>query len=198
MNYSNILDTIKGWVPEKSKVIDFGCGDGSLLRDLIDTKEINGYGVEIDNQQILSCIEKSIPVIKQDIDEGIHHYENSNFDIAIMADSIQCLKRPDIVLDRILKLSKQCIVTIPNMGYWKCRLDLMSGKMPVTPDLPSSWYKTKNIHLCTIADFENLCKQKNIIIKKKIYINSIKAIPRITNIAPNLFALEGIYLLEKK
>ena len=139
---TSLVHIIKKWVPEKSKVIDFGCGDGSLLKDLIDEKNIRGYGVEIDHNKIQECILKGISVIEKDIDEGIQDFESCNFDVAVMASSIQCLKEPHLALRKMLKLSKQCIVTLPNLGFWKCRLDLAQGRMPVTPNLPSSWYET--------------------------------------------------------
>ena len=151
---------INPWVPKEGKVIDFGCGDGSLLEELMKTKNILGYGVEINDKKIESCVSKGVPVIKQDIDKGINEFKSSNFDISIMARSIQCLKDPSLALNRMLKLSKRCVVTLPNLGYWKCRLNLAYGRMPVTPELPSSWHETDNIHLCTINDFEDLCKKE--------------------------------------
>ena len=109
---------ITAWVPKDSKVIDFGCGDGSLLKELMKTKKILGYGVEINNKKIEECIAKGVPVIKQDIDKGLHEFESSNFDVSIMARSIQCLKDPSLALNRMLKLSKRCVVTLPNLGLW--------------------------------------------------------------------------------
>ena len=162
---------IKNWVPENSKVIDFGCGSGSLLNELITDKNVLGYGVEINDLKIAECIQKGVPVIKQDIDKGINEFISSNFDLSIMARSIQCLKNPDLALNEMLQLSKRCVVTVPNLGYWRCRINLASGKMPVTPELPSSWYETENIHLCTIKDFEKLCSDKNIKVIDKIFIN---------------------------
>ena len=141
----SLTKIIEAWIPEKSKVIDFGCGDGTLLQNLRDSKNIRGYGVEIDHEKIEQCLSRGIPVIDQDIDKGINDFESSDFDVAIMASSIQCLKNPHLALGRMLKLSKQCVVTLPNLGYWKCRLDLASGRMPVTPNLPSSWYETDNV-----------------------------------------------------
>ena len=188
---------INNWVPEESKVIDFGCGDGSLLQKLIQTKNVLGYGVEINDSKIEECIAKGVPVIKQDIDKGINEFESSNFDLSIMARSIQCLRNPNLALGRMLNLSKRCVVTLPNLGYWRCRLNLASGKMPVTPELPSSWYETQNIHLCTIKDFEQLCIDKNIKIKDKVFLNSNGGSGILTSISPNLFAIEGVYLLEK-
>jgi methionine biosynthesis protein MetW len=173
-----ISKIINEWVPEKSKVIDFGCGDGSLLKELTESKGILGYGVEINDRK--------------------NEFKSSNFDISIMARSIQCLKEPSLALNRMLKLSKRCVVTLPNLGYWKCRLNLAFGKMPVTPDLPSSWHETDNIHLCTINDFEALCKVENIIIKDKVFLNSKGKKSKIAGISSNLVAVEGVYLLEKK
>ena len=188
---------INSWVPENSKVIDFGCGDGSLLKELFENKKVLGYGVEINDIKIEKCIEKGIPVIKLDIDKGLNDFMSSNFDLSIMARSIQCLKNPDLALNRMLELSKRCVVTLPNLGYWRCRINLASGKMPITPELPSSWYETENIHLCTIKDFENLCLKENISIKDKVFINRNGNQGGLSKINPNLFAVEGVYLLEK-
>ena len=193
-----ISKIITDWVPFRSKVIDFGCGDGSLLKDLINTKNICGYGVEIDHQMIYKCIEKGISVIEKDIDKGIQDFELSNFDIAIMASSIQCLKNPNIAMRRMLRLSNKCIVTLPNFGYWKCRLALLAGKMPVTPSLPSSWYETENVHLCTISDFEKLCSDSGFIIDERIFLNSSSKKGVLASIMPNIFASEGVYLLGRK
>ena len=188
---------INSWVPENSKVIDFGCGDGSLLKELFENKKVLGYGVEINDTKIEKCIEKGVPVIKLDIDKGLNDFMSSNFDLSIMARSIQCLKNPDLALNRMLELSKRCVVTLPNLGYWRCRINLASGKMPITPELPSSWYETENIHLCTIKDFENLCLKENIRIKDKVFINRNGDQGGLSKINPNLFAVEGVYLLEK-
>ena len=188
---------INSWVPENSKVIDFGCGDGSLLKELFENKQVLGYGVEISDTKIEKCIEKGIPVIKLDIDKGLNDFMSSDFDLSIMARSIQCLKNPDLALNRMLELSKRCVVTLPNLGYWRCRINLASGKMPITPELPSSWYETENIHLCTIKDFENLCLKENISIKDKVFINRNGDQGGLSKINPNLFAVEGVYLLER-
>ena len=188
---------INSWVPENSKVIDFGCGDGSLLKELFENKQVLGYGVEINDIKIEKCIEKGIPVIKLDIDKGLNDFMSSNFDLSIMARSIQCLKNPDLALNRMLELSKRCVVTLPNLGYWRCRINLASGKMPITPELPSSWYETENIHLCTIKDFEKLCLKENIRIKDKVFINRNGDQGGLSKINPNLFAVEGVYLLER-
>ena len=188
---------INNWVPDDSKVIDFGCGDGSLLKELMQTKNVLGYGVEINDLKIQTCIANGVPVIKQDIDKGINEFKSSNFDFSIMARSIQCLKNPATALNGMLKLSKRCVVTLPNLGYWRCRLNIISGQMPVTPELPSSWYETENIHLCTIKDFEKLCKDEGIKIIDKVFLNKNGDRSKFVSIKPNLMAVEGVYLLEK-
>jgi methionine biosynthesis protein MetW len=197
MNIS-LTKIIESWITDNSKVIDFGCGDGSLLQFLINNKNVNGYGVEIDHEKIQQCVEKGLSVIEQDIDEGIQDFVSSNFDFAIMASSIQCLKNPHIALGRMLDLSKQCVVTLPNLGYWRCRLNLLSGKMPVTPNLPSSWYETDNLHLCTIKDFEKLCADKGFVVNKKIFLNGQGRKGTLASLFPNIFSSEGVYLLERK
>ena len=193
-----ISKVIQDWVPRGSKIVDFGCGDGTLLKKLMDEKDVQGYGVEINDEKILSCIEKNVPVIKLDIDFGLNDFELSNFDMSIMARSIQCLKNPNIALEKMLSFSKKCVVTLPNLGYWRCRINLGIGKMPVTPDLPSSWYETENIHLCTIRDFENLCEKQSITIKEKFFISPKNKKGIMSSLNPNFFATEGVYLLEKE
>ena len=197
MNIS-LTKIIESWITDNSKVIDFGCGDGSLLQFLIDNKNVNWYGVEIDHEKIQQCVEKGLSVVEQDIDEGIQDFVSSNFDFAIMASSIQCLKNPHIALGRMLDLSKQCVVTLPNLGYWRCRLNLLSGKMPVTPNLPSSWYETDNLHLCTIKDFEKLCADEGFVVNKKIFLNGQGKKGSLASLFPNIFSSEGVYLLERK
>tara|TARA_B100001057_G_scaffold184745_1_gene185479 strand:+ start:508 stop:1101 length:594 start_codon:yes stop_codon:yes gene_type:complete len=193
-----ISNIIEDWVPDNSKVIDFGCGDGSLLHKLKKDKNILGYGLEINDKKIISCLEKGVSVIKQDIDMGLGEFESLGFDIAIMARSIQCLKEPSLALNRMLNLSKECVVTLPNLGYWRCRINLATGRMPVTPDLPSSWHETENIHLCTINDFEKLCSDESITIKQKVFLNPKGKEGIMSSINPNFYATEGVYLLEKK
>ena len=185
------------WVPSKVKVIDFGCGDGALLKTLINKKLITGYGVENDPLKINACIANGISVIQQDIDAGIQEYKNMDFDIAIMASSIQCLKKPKEALDNILEVAKECVITLPNFGNWELRTGLLKGKMPSSSQLPAKWYETKNLHLCTIADFEELCKSEQFNIKKRVYLNGKGDSSWLSNSFPNLFAAEAIYLIGK-
>ncbi|MDA7818669.1 methionine biosynthesis protein MetW [Gammaproteobacteria bacterium] len=193
-----ITDIIKNWIAEGSSVIDFGCGDGSLLCELKSSKKINGYGVEIDADQIELCIENGVSVVEQDIDQGIQDFFSFNFDTAIMASSIQCLKNPDVALERMLDIADNCIVTLPNFGHWRCRIDVFLGRMPVTKSLPVSWYETNNYHLCTIKDFEALCEERGFILDKRKYLNTSFKESWLSSFMPNLFAAEGVYLIAKK
>ena len=193
-----ITNIITKWIEDNSRVIDFGCGDGSLLTELRDNKHILGYGIEIDPDGINECLKNNISVVEKDIDDGIDEFVNCNFDVAVMASSIQCLKEPNIALKKILNLSNKCIVTIPNLGYWRCRLALLLGRMPVTPSLPSSWYGTENIHLCTIKDFEKLCESEGFAINERFFLNDKGIKSTLSTQLPNTFASEGVYLLAKK
>ena len=185
------------WVETNSKVIDFGCGDGSLLKSLSRAKGTTGYGVENDPLKIQDCIKNGISVIQQDIDAGLLEYKNMGFDVAIMASSIQCLRKPKEALQNILEVANQCVITLPNFGNWELRTGLLKGKMPSSPQLPAKWYETTNVHLCTIADFEELCATEQFNIHKKVYLNRRGKTSWLTNCFPNFLAAEAIYLLGK-
>jgi methionine biosynthesis protein MetW len=185
------------WVETNSKVIDFGCGDGSLLKSLSRAKGTTGYGVENDPLKIQDCIKNGISVIQQDIDAGLLEYKNMGFDVAIMASSIQCLRKPKEALQNILEVANQCVITLPNFGNWELRTGLLKGKMPSSPQLPAKWYETTNLHLCTIADFEELCAAEQFNIHKKVYLNRRGKTSWLTNCFPNFLAAEAVYLLGK-
>ena len=197
MNRS-LLKIIDNWVPENSKVIDLGCGDGSLITELSKSKNIIGYGVEVNAEKIASCIANGVSVVQEDIDDGVETFNGMGFDLSVMASSIQCLRNPNLALENMLNMSKKTIVTLPNFGYWKCRLGLLKGSMPITDNLPKTWYETNNLHLCTIKDFETLCAEEGFIINERLFLNDkgFKSIAAST--FPNTFASEGVYLLAKK
>ena len=154
---------INDWISLDSKVLDLGCGDGSLLNDLRKEKSASGLGIEIDAEKIKSCLKKGISVIEQDIDSGLENFGNQSFDYVVMSQSIQALKKPEVALEEIVRIGKECIVSIPNFANIKCRLQLFfKGQMPVSSALPHDWYSTPNLHLCSLEDFEELCKKSNI------------------------------------
>ena len=192
---NQLQSIVLDWIPNHSKVIDFGCGDGTLLKILAEKKSVTSYGVEIDKEKINACIANGISVIQQDIDAGIQNYKGMGFDVAIMASSIQCLRRPRNAMQNILQVANECVITLPNFGNWELRLGLLKGKMPSSAQLPAKWYETKNLHLCTIADFEELCTEELFEIKKKVYLNSRGSSSWLANTFPNLFAAEAVYLI---
>ena len=164
---NQLQSIVLDWIPNHSKVIDFGCGDGTLLKILAEKKSVTSYGVEIDKEKINACIANGVSVIQQDIDAGIQNYKGMGFDVAIMASSIQCLRRPRNAMRNILQVANECVITLPNFGNWELRLGLLKGKMPSSAQLPAKWYETKNLHLCTIADFEDLCTEESFKLKKR-------------------------------
>jgi len=192
---NQLQSIVLDWIPDQSRVIDFGCGDGTLLKILTEKKSAKGYGVEIDGEKINSCIANGVSVIQQDIDAGIQNYIGMGFDIAIMASSIQCLRSPRNAMRNILQVANECVITLPNFGNWELRLGLLKGKMPSSAQLPAKWYETKNLHLCTIADFEDLCAEESFNIQKKMYLNSRGSSSWLANTFPNLFAAEAVYLI---
>ena len=192
---STLQKIVLDWIPSQSKVIDFGCGDGILLKILSEQKSITGYGVENDPDKINACIINGVSVIQQDIDAGIHNYKGMGFDVAVMASSIQCLRKPKDAMKNILKVANECVITLPNFGNWELRLGILNGKMPSSDQLPAKWYETKNLHLCTIADFEELCGEESFVIKKKLYLNRKGKSSWLANRLPNLFAAQAVYLI---
>lgn len=162
------LDTIVSWVPEGGKVLDLGCGDGELLHRLQAEKQVEGLGIDIDPANIIVAVGKGLRVVQQDMEAGLQNFEDSRFDAVIIAYSLQVLERPHAVLERIVSIGDQAIVTFPNFGHWRSRLSLMfNGRMPKTKALPYSWFDTPNIHFCTVADFESLCKDLKIVVLER-------------------------------
>ena len=190
---------INDWISRDSKVLDLGCGDGSLLNDLRKEKSTSGLGIEIDAEKIKSCLKKGISVIEQDIDSGLENFGNQSFDYVVMSQSIQALKKPEVALEEIVRIGKECIVSIPNFANIKCRLQLFfKGQMPVSNALPHDWYSTPNLHLCSLEDFEELCKKSNIkIVERKLSkINGEESI--LMKLLPNLFSEVALYKLVKE
>ena len=190
---------INDWISRDSKVLDLGCGDGSLLNDLRKEKSASGLGIEIDAEKIKSCLKKGISVIEQDIDSGLENFGNQSFDYVVMSQSIQALKKPEVALEEIVRIGKECIVSIPNFANIKCRLQLFfKGQMPVSSALPYDWYSTPNLHLCSLEDFEELCKKSNIkIVERKLSkINGKESI--LMKLVTNLFSEVALYKLVKE
>ena len=154
------LDIVQRWIAPGSRVLDLGCGDGELLRVLMDSRGVEGYGIEIDPEKITHCVARGVNVIEADVDQGLTDFPDKSFDTVLMANSMQVLRRPDHAIAEMLRVGQECIVTFPNFGNIRTRLCLAAwGRMPVTRQLPYQWYDTPNIHFCTVRDFEALCRE---------------------------------------
>ncbi len=191
------LNEIQHWIQQGSRILDLGCGDGTLLKFLIDTKQVQGYGLEIDPAQINICIDKGLNVIEQNLDRGLGNFADKSFDTVLMTQALQTLHFPHLVLDEMLRVGKECIVTFPNFGHWKARFYLATrGRMPVSDLLPYEWYDTPNIHFCTFDDFEVLCCERNIKVIHRQVVNEQSG-QTLKDFMPNLFGETAIYHLSK-
>ncbi len=189
------LDSIVNLIEPQSRVLDLGCGAGTLLCRLDREKKVDGLGIEINQKNIISAISCGLSVIQADIDEGLTELPDKCFDYVILSMTLQVIKRPDLVLKEMLRIGKKGIVSFPNFGHWKIRSNiLLKGTYPITPNLPYSWYETPNRHYFTLKDFHHLCNDMNIKIVKEIALNS-KGIVRHLN---NLIAEEVVYILAKE
>ena len=168
------LEIICNWIRAGSTVLDLGCGDGTLLKHLAKTRNVSGTGLELDDNNIVRCIENGVNVVQMDLNKGlVGYFEHYRFDYVVMTQTLQALPHPEILLDEMLRIGNEGIITFPNMGYWRNRLQIMfGGRMPVTKALPETWFKTENIHLCTTHDFEDLCRDKGVRILERDTMNS--------------------------
>ncbi len=181
--------TIAAWIRPESSVLDLGCGDGSLLRYLKDRFNVRGYGVEIDARNLLACMENGINVIQSDLESGLSGFEDESFDYVILSQTLQAMRNTENIIQEILRVGKEGIVSFPNFGYWKNRLQVAAGHMPVSPSLPYQWYDTPNIHLCTLQDFEQLCYRHQVHILERRVMNNDRQI----TFFPNLFGMLAFY-----
>tara|TARA_B100000446_G_scaffold128697_1_gene120627 strand:+ start:5646 stop:6257 length:612 start_codon:yes stop_codon:yes gene_type:complete len=166
------LSIIQKWVKPNSQVLDLGCGKGELLSFLKAEKNVRGYGLEINPEKITHCIKNGINVIEQNLDSGLSNFKDNSIETVIMAQALQAVQNPDVLVDEMLRIGNQAIVTFPNFGYWRTRLYLLlKGRMPMSEALPYNWYDTPNIHLCTFKDFEQLCHNKGIKILNKTVVD---------------------------
>ncbi|WP_284379822.1 methionine biosynthesis protein MetW [Litoribrevibacter albus] len=193
------LDIIANWIQPKQQVLDLGCGSGLLLDHLIKTKGITGYGLEIEEDAITECIRKGINVIQQDLDKGLDNFEDHSVDTIVMTQAVQAVKRPDLLLDEMLRVADEAIITFPNFGHWSCRFYLLfKGRMPMSEALPFSWYDTPNIHLCTFKDFEALCYDKGIkVVNRTVVDNELKDSWAV-RLWPNMLGQVAIYHITKR
>jgi methionine biosynthesis protein MetW len=167
------LEIIQRWIKPDSRVLDLGCGDGSLLHFLTTTRNVNAIGLEIDADNIELCIENGVNVIEQNLDQGLSNFQSSSFDTVLLAQTLQALSSPDKLIEEMLRIGTNGIVTFPNFGNWKSRFYIWSrGRMPVSKFMPHQWYNTPNIHFCTVKDFDALCAEKGIKVLTRTVVDS--------------------------
>ncbi|PJE53728.1 methionine biosynthesis protein MetW [Marinomonas polaris] len=192
------LEMIDEWVKPNIRVLDLACGPGELLHHLIQNKQVKGYGLEIGPDDLNTCIEKGIPVLEQNIDEGLQNFDDQSFDLVLMTHALQQFRRPDLLIDEMLRIGKECIITFPNFGHWRSRLHLaLKGRMPVSDFLPYNWYDTPNIHFFTFQDFERLCREKDIKILRWAAVDGQLKDHWWIRSMPNLFSETAIFHISR-
>ena len=188
------LQVVADWITPRSRVLDLGCGDGLLLRHLYERHAVTGYGLEIDPEKIASSVANGVNVLQTDLDEGLSDFDADSFDHVVMTQTLQAVQRPDRLLQEMLRVGREGIVTFPNFAYWRLRYYLaVLGRMPMSGALSYRWYETPNIHLCTLHDFEELCRQLGIrILERRVLSHDFKR-PLVAGFMPNLLAEIALY-----
>lgn len=195
LNYQVVCNLIE----KNSRVLDLGCGKGELLELLKKEKKVKGFGVEINQDSLLEALVKGLSVIQGDIDKGLDEFLDDTYDYAILNQTLQSTKYPEMIIDEMLRVAKKGIVSFPNFAYWRVRFYLFfKGKMPKSKQLPYEWYDTPNIHLLTISDFFEFCKKRNIKIEKAVYLTRDKSRSGflIKNVA-NFFSQEVVFVISR-
>ena len=184
---------IAAWIPQGASVLDLGCGDGSLLRYLNDTRKVRGYGVEIDDLNIVACIQNGVNVIQGDLESGLSGFESDAFDFVILSQTLQATRHTEALVQEMLRVGREGIVSFPNFGYWQNRLNVLRGNMPVSKDLPYQWYDTPNVHLCTLHDFETFCAEYRVhIIERRVMTGDSEV-----HLLPNLLGGMAVYRFQR-
>lgn len=180
---------IAQWVRRDAHVLDLGCGDGTLLKYLQQTRGVTGYGVEIDDGNVLACVKNGVHVIQGDLERGLSEFEDGSFDYVVLSQTLQAMRNTERIMREMLRVGRAGIVTFPNFGYWRNRLQVLRGHMPVSENLPFEWFDTPNIHLCTIADFERFCRERGIDIVERTVLTAGRAVTA----WPNLLGELAVY-----
>ncbi len=182
---------IAQWIAPNAKVLDLGCGDGSLLSQLRKTHNIRGYGVEKDDANWLKAMNNGVDVIQMDLESGLSGFEAQSFDVVILSQTLQAVLNTEAIVHEMLRVGREVIVTFPNFGYWRHRIQITMGNMPVSDNLPYQWYDTPNGHLCTINDFDDFCRKSNIKVQQRLVLTDKKEV----HVMPNIMGSLAMYRL---
>ena len=196
----NEFRVIADLIEKDTRVLDVGCADGTLMKFLKDNKNTDIRGLELSKKKVQECIAKGLTVIEGNAEKDLKQFPEKSFDYVVLSQTLQAFLNPEVVMSELLRVGKKAIVTIPNFGYWKVRLHLLTkGTMPITKTLPDEWYNTPNLHMCTIKDFVYFVKSKNFKIFKSLALNdqNVSVINNTNLGVKNLFADLGIFLIEK-
>lgn len=181
------LQLIYDWIAPGSRVLDLGCGDGELLAALVAHKQCSGYGVEIDTDSVLAAMSRGINVIQADLEGGLQRFEDGSFDVIVLSQTIQAMQNTETILQDMMRVARQAIVSFPNFGYWQNRLQLVfGGHMPVSERMPYQWYNTPNIHWCTLHDFDALCAKNRLNVLERAVMSGSRRITRWPNLRGSL------------
>ncbi len=191
------LELIHDWIPPGSRLLDLGCGDGALLAQLAATRKVTGYGLEIDPDNVERCVAAGVNVLQYDLNRGLGDFRDASFDVVVMTQTLQAVHRPNQMLEEMLRIGREGIVTFPNFGHYRCRLSLALGRMPMSRALPNTWYDTPNIHLCTVADFEDLCAKLGIAILQRAVVDSAHRTGLGLRLLPGLLGEICLYRLKR-
>jgi methionine biosynthesis protein MetW len=191
MTYSTRADysTIAGWIAPGARVLDLGCGDGSLLAHLQGSRGATGYGIEIDDAGVLASIANGINVLQSDLESGLAGFDDQSFDSVILSQTLQAMRRIEAIVAEMLRVGREAIVSFPNFGHWSHRTQVLRGRMPVSPSIPFQWYDTPNIHLCTVADFDAFCAGRRLQVLERIVLHEARRV----RVLPNLLGSLAIY-----
>ena len=185
------LAAIARWVEPGARVLDLGCGDGGLLKYLWEMRQAPGYGVEIDDAHVLECVRNDVNVLQLDLESGLSVFRDGSFDCVILSETLQAIHHTEALMREMLRVGREAIVSFPNFGHWQARLQVTLGRMPVSKELPYQWYDTPNVHLCTVDDFEDLCRRLGVRVLERLVLHESRTV----HFLPNLLGSLAVFRL---